>query len=99
MKYDQKLEEELRIALESYLATTPVFSSNKSNAMKNGYTVDDNIEVNLKDVCGKPTAILCRRYFGGSKTPSSHVATFEFARGRDAWQVSCSSGYPSADRD
>ena len=92
-------ENELEKVLRAYLAKVPVFAKDRTTAESNGYEVDDEISINLNNLCGHPTGSLIRRYTGKGLEVRPLRSTFDLTlKGRE-WQVRCSSGYPGKDLD
>jgi hypothetical protein len=92
-------ENELEKVLRDYLAKVPVFANDRAQAERNGFEVDDEISISLKNPCGHPTGSLIRQYSRKGVEVRLLHSTFDLTiRGRE-WQVRCSSGYPGPDLD
>jgi hypothetical protein len=92
---------EIKLAevLRDYLATTPIFAKNRAEAERNGFKVDDDLSITLKNACGHPTGSLIRHYIKDGMDIRPLRSTFDLTlRGRE-WAVRCSSGYPGPDLD
>jgi hypothetical protein len=92
-------ENQLADILRDYLAKTPIFAENRAQAVRNGFEVDDDISITLKNACGHPTGSLVRQYTKNGVEMRPLRSTFDLTlRGRE-WGVRCSSGYPGPDLD
>lgn len=92
-------ENELEKVLRDYLAKVPVFVKDRTTAESNGFEVDDQISINLKNPCGHPTGSLIRQYTGNGSKARPLRSTFDLTlKGRE-WHVRCSSGLPGKDLD
>jgi hypothetical protein len=92
-------ENELEKVLRAYLAKVPVFANDRVRAERDGFKVDDEISITLKNPCGHPTGSLLRQYTRQGVEVRPLRSTFDLTvKGRE-WQVRCSSGYPGPDLD
>jgi hypothetical protein len=92
-------ENELAKVFRDYLANAPVFAENRAQAEHNGFEVDDDISITLKNPCGHPTGSLTRQYIGKGLEVRPLRSTFDLTLNGRAWRVRCSSGYPGPDLD
>jgi hypothetical protein len=91
-------EQQIKEVLRRYLAKAPAFANDHANAVSDGVTVRDDIDVAMKNACGHPTAGLTRIYDDhdkkSDKTYRQWRSTFDIKLVRGEWTVRCSSGLP-----
>lgn len=92
-------ENELAKVLRDHLAKAPIFAENRAQAERDGFEVDDDISITLKNACGHPTGSLVRQYTKEGVKGRPLRSTFDLTPRGWEWGVRCSSGYPGPDLD